>query len=137
MLATQVLNRSVNRIFILGIIKEIQVLQTNQEPLYYLMVETQESWKDKIGNAKTIVERHYVVLDQKFAEDFKKLLPEQLFMVQGQLRNKQINQFPQLKCMSYIQAVNIIDLNNLLDLDEIEDNDGLPFPKQFVSSLWS
>ncbi|MEK0096885.1 hypothetical protein, partial [Bordetella pertussis] len=61
----------------------------------------------------------------------------QSLMLQGQVKTKQNGQYSQFKCASYIQAVQLFDLEALLDLDEIEHDDGLPFPKQLVNSLWS
>lgn len=52
-------------------------------------------------------------------------------------KTKQNSQYLQFKCASYFQAVQLFDLNALLELDDIEDNVGLPFPKQQVNSLWS
>ena len=134
MYINQVFNRSVNRVFILGMIKNIQVIELGQTSEHYLIVETQERWTDKFGNQKTNEEQHYVVLDEHFVEDCKKLSLGQSFMIQGYLKTKQSYQYPQFKCGSYIQAVQLFDLDALLDLDDIEDNDGLPFPKQLVHS---
>ena len=132
----QVFNRSVNRVFILGTIQNIQVNPSGQTSEHYLIVETQDGWTDKFSNQKMNVEQHYVVLDQHFVEDCKKLSLGQSFMIQGYLKTKQNYQYPLFKCGSYIQAVHLFDLDALLELDEIEHDDGLPFPKQLVS-LWS
>lgn len=133
----QVFNRSVNRIFILGTIQHIQPNTSGQTSEYHIIVQTQEGWTDKFGNQKTLIEQHYIVLDHSFAENCQKLNIGQSVMLQGRLKVKQNGQYPQFKCASYIQAVQLFDLEALLDLDEIEHDDGLPFPKQLVNSLWS
>lgn len=133
----QVFNRSVNRIFILGTIQHIQPNTSGQTSEYHIIVQTQEGWTDKFGNQKTLIEQHYIVLDHSFAENCQKLNIGQSVMLQGRLKVKQNGQYPQFKCASYIQAVQLFDLNALLELDDIENNDGLPFPKQLVNSLWS
>lgn len=136
MSAHQVFNRSVNRIFILAKIKDIQVLQINQTAINYLIVETEEAWTDKFGKERTMVEQHYVVLPHHFDEYLNNLAPNQSIMVQGSLKTKQQNQYPQFKCMSYIFAESIQDIVTLTELHEMEVNDGLPFPKRLIS-LWS
>ncbi len=133
----QVFNRSVNRVFILGTIQNIKVNQLGQTSEHHFIVQTKEGWTDKFGNQKTQIEQHYIVLDHGFAEDCQKLNIGQCVMLKGSLKNKQNGQYSQFKCASYIQAVQLFDLNALLELDDIEDNDGLPFPKQLVNSLWS
>lgn len=133
----QVFNRSVNRVFILGTIQHIQPNTSGQTSEYHFIVETKEGWTDKFGNQKTQIEQHYIVLDHSFAEDCQKLKIGQFLMLQGRLKVKQNGQYPQFKCANYIQAVQLFDLEALLDLDEIEHDDGLPFPKQLVNSLWS
>lgn len=137
MLVHQVFKRSVNRVFILGTIQNIQPNTLGQTSEYHIIMETQEGWKGKFGNQKTQTEQHYIVLDHSFAEDCKKLSTGQSVMLQGRLKVKQNGQYPQFKCGSYIQAVQLFDLETLLALDEIEHDDGLPFPKQLVNSLWS
>lgn len=137
MSVNQAFNRSVNRVFILGTIQHIQPNTSGQNSEYHIIVQTQEGWKDKYGNSKTLTEQHYVVLDHSFSEQYRQFQIGQSLMLQGQLKTKQNGQYPQFKCASYIQAVQLFDLNALLELDDIEDNDGLPFPKQFVNSLWS
>ena len=132
----QVFNRSVNRVFILGTIQNIQVNKFGQTSEHHFIIESKEGWTDKFGNQKTLIEQHYIVLDHSFAEDCQKLNIGQSVMLQGRLKVKQNGQYPQFKCASYIQAVHLFDLDALLELDEIEHDDGLPFPKQLVS-LWS
>lgn len=136
MSVNQVFNRSVNRVFILGKIKNIQVVQTDQIPMHYLIIETQESWTDKFGKEKTMAELHYVVLPQTFDEYLKNLELNQNIMVHGHLKTKQQNQYSQFKCASYIYAESIQNIETLTDVQEMEANDGLPFPKRFIS-LWS
>lgn len=133
----QVFNRSVNRVFILGTIQNIQVSQLGQTSEHHIIVQTQYGWTDKSGNQQTQIEQHYIVLDHSLAEDCQKLNIGQSVMLQGRLKVKQNGQYPQFKCASYIQAVQLFDLEALLDLDEIEHDDSLPFPKQLVNSLWS
>jgi hypothetical protein len=133
----QAFSRSVNRVFILGTIEHIQPNTSGQSSEYHIIVQTQYGWTDNFGNQKTQIEQHYIVLDHNFAEDCQKLNIGQSVMLQGRLKVKQNGQYPQFKCASYIQAVQLFDLNALLELDDIEDNDGLPFPKQLVNSLWS
>ncbi|MEG1463055.1 MAG: hypothetical protein RSC48_08075, partial [Anaerorhabdus sp.] len=127
----------VNRVFILGTIQHIQPITSGQTSEYHIIVQAQEGWTDKYGNQKTQTEQHYIVFDHSLSEQFKQLQIGQSLMLQGQLKTKQNGQYPQFKCASYIQAVQLVDLNALLELDDIEDNDGLPFPKQLVNSLWS
>ena len=74
----QVFNRSVNRVFLLGKIKDIQTLQVEQTTLNYLIVETEEGLKDKLGNQKTQVEQRYVVLPSHFGEYLNNLEPNLL-----------------------------------------------------------
>lgn len=133
----QAFNRSVNRVFILGTIQHIQPNTSSQSSEYHMIVQTQEGWTDKYGNPKIQTEQHYIVFDHGFAEQCKQLQLGQSLMLQGQVKTKQNGQYSQFKCASYIQAVQLFDLNALLELDDIEDNDGLPFPKQLVNSLWS
>lgn len=130
----QAFNRSVNRVFILGTIQHIQPNTSWQNSEYHIIVQTQDGWTDKYGNSKTQTEQHYILFDHSFSEQCKQLQLGQSLMLQGQLKTKQNGQYPQFKCASYIQAVQLFDLNALL---ELEDNDGLPFPKQLVNSLWS
>lgn len=71
MLVHQVFNRSVNRVFILGNIQNIQPNTLGQTFEYHIIMETQEGLKDKFVNQKTQTEQHYIVLDHSFAEDLK------------------------------------------------------------------
>ncbi|OFE42587.1 single-stranded DNA-binding protein [Acinetobacter towneri] len=132
----QLFNRSVNRVFLLAKIKDIQTLQIDQTTLNYLIVETEEGWKDKFGNQKTQVEQHYVVLPSHFDEYLNNLEPNQNIMLQGSIKTKQQNQYPQFKCMSYVLAESIQNIASFTELHEMEVNDGLPFPKRLIS-LWS
>lgn len=127
---------SINRVFILGKIKDIKGIQTEKNLMKYLIIETQDSGKDQFANQKSTVIQHYVVLPKTFNEYLANLEPDQRIMVQGCLKNKQQNQYTQLKCTSYIYAERIQNIEALIDVKEMEVNDGLPFPKHF-KSLWS
>lgn len=135
MSVNQVFNQTVNRVFILGEIKDIQVVQTDQTPMNYLIVETREDWTGKVGKEKTSIEQYYVVLPKKFNEYLDNLQLNQSILIQGCLKAKHQNQYSQIKCENYIYAESIKDIETLTDLKEMKVNDGLPFPKHFIS-LW-
>lgn len=97
----QVFNRSVNRIFLLCTIQNIQPNTFGQISEYHITVETQEGWTDKYGNQKTQTEQHHLVFDQSFAEPCKQFKLGQSMMLQEQQKpNKIVN-----ICSLNVQAI--------------------------------